>query len=136
MPDFISNIASDNFRLARSKTLYELADGTYNIINLPKFTFVHGVILYITQAYAGGSTGAVTVGFTGNGESADPDGFLDATAAGGRATGYKHSVDDGQPGSKGKWFNAAGGQVTITFAKGDDTILVIGYVFAKYSVLH
>lgn len=136
MPDFISTIASDNFRLARSKTLQELADGTYNIINLPKFTFVHGVIFYVTQAYAGGAGGSATIGFTGNGESADPDGFMDATAADGRATGYKHSIDDGQPASKGKWFNAAGGQVTITLAKSTDTTLLIGYVFVKYSVLH
>ena len=136
MPDKLSITAADNYRLARSQTLLELADGTYNIIRIPHFAFVDEVWLSITQAYAGGSSGAVTVGFVGNGETADPDGFMDATQAGGRATGMKIMSEDAQPGSKGKWFSTAGGLLTITLAKGDDTTLLIATVFMRFSVLH
>lgn len=136
MPDFISSIASDNIRIARSKTLYDLADGTYNLIMIPKFAFVMQTWFYVSQAYAGGAGGSATIGFTGNGETADPDGFMDATAAGGRATGMKIMTDDTQPGSKGKWFSAGSGFLTITLAKSTDTTLLRGFVFVAFSVLH
>lgn len=136
MPDFISTIASDNYRLARSKRLVELADGTYNLIKLPKHTFVTDIWFLVTQAYAGGAAGSATIGFTGNGETADPDGFMDATATGARTAGYKRASADAQPGSLGKWFLDAGGCITITLAKSTDTTLLIGYVFAQYTVLH
>lgn len=136
MPDIISHKTSDNFRLARSNTLYTLADGTYSLLVIPKFAFVDGVWFWVTQAYAGGSGGSATIGFTGNGETADPDGFMDATACGARALGMKAMEDDTQPGSKGKWFSAAGGLLTITLAKSTDTTLLIGTVFMRYSVLH
>ena len=136
MPDFQSFAASDNFRLARSKTLYTLADGTYNLILLPKFTFVMELWFIVTQAYAGGSGASATIGFTGNGETADPDGFMDATAAGARATGVKRMSDDTQPGSKGKWFNSASGFLTITLDDNAETTLLIGHVLVAYSVLH
>jgi hypothetical protein len=135
MPDFISTRAADNYRLARSNSLVALADGTYSLIRIPKFAFVDGVWLYITTAYSGGAAGAVTIGFTGNGEAADPDGFMDATACGGRATGYKFSGDDTQPGSQGKWFNTASGLLTITLSQGTDTTLMTGIVFMRYTVL-
>lgn len=136
MPDIISRIAADNVRFARSRTLLDLADGTYNVIPIPKFAFVDEVYFNITTAYAGGSTGAATVGFTGNGESADVDGFLDATAAGARATGMKRMTIDAQPGSQGKWFQVASGMLTLTLAKGDDTTLLRGWLFMKFFVLH
>jgi hypothetical protein len=136
MPDFQSFAASDNFRLARSKTLYTLADGTYNLILLPKFAFVMELWFIVTQAYAGGSGATATIGFTGNGETADPDGFMDATAAGARATGVKCMSDDAQPGSKGKWFNSASGFLTITLDDNAETTLLIGHVLVAYSVLH
>lgn len=127
---------SDNFRMARSGVFTTKADGTYGLIQLPKFAFIDQVWLHITQAYAGGTTGAATVGWAGNATTADVDGFMDATAAGARATGMKIMTDDAQPGSAGKWFNSGRGTVTITFAKGDDTTLVIGQVFCRYSVIH
>ena len=136
MVDFLSTRASDNMRLARSKRLVELADGIYSIINLPRFSFVKQIWLYITQAYAGGSGGTASIGFIGNGESADPDGFMDTAWAGGRVAGYKMMSGDTQPGSKGMWFNEASGQITITLSDGTDTTLLIGYVFAEYSIIY
>jgi len=134
--DFISHAAADNFRLARSKTLYELADGTYNLIHIPKFAFVFNVWFYVTTAYAGGANGAVTIGFLGNGESADPDGFMDSAWAAGRVAGVKEMHGDTQPGSKGKWFMDASGFLTITLSKGTDSTLLQGFVFMHYAVLH
>ncbi len=136
MPDAISRIAADNVRLARSRTLLDLADGTYNLIRIPKFAFVDEVYFWVTTAYAGGSTGAAEIGFSGNGETADVNGFMDTTQAGARATGMKRMTPDAEPGSKGKWFQTASGMLTITFAKGDDSTLVTGWVFMKYYVLH
>jgi len=133
---FQSFSASDNFRLARSKTLYELADGVYDLILLPKFSFVMNVWLYVSQAYAGGSGASALVGFKGNGETADPDGFMDAAQCAARVTGYKQMLDDGQPGSKGKWFNDASGFLTITLDDNAETTLMIGFVMCQYSVLH
>jgi hypothetical protein len=133
---FQSFSASDNFRLARSKTLYELADDTYDLILLPKFAFVMNVWLYVTQAYAGGSGATATIGFKGNGETADPDGFMDAAACAARVTGYKQMLDDTQPGSKGKWFNDASGFLTITLDDNAETTLMIGFVLCQFSVLH
>ena len=134
--DFLSFSASDNFRLARSKTLYDLADGTYNLIQLPKFAFVDQVWFYVSQAYAGGSGGSATIGWTGNATTADADGFMDATQAGARATGMKVMTGDTQPGSQGKWFDGGSGCVTITLAASTDSTLLRGFVFVRYSVLH
>jgi hypothetical protein len=134
--DFLSFSASDNFRLARSKTLYDLADGTYNLIQLPKFAFVDQVWFYVSQAYAGGSGASATIGWTGNGTTADPDGFMDATQAGARATGMKVMTGDTQPGSQGKWFDSGSGCVTITLDDNAETTLLRGFVFVRYSVLH
>lgn len=134
--DMICTAAADNYRLARSKSLVELADGTYNLIRIPKYAFVDQVWFWITQAYAGGSGGSATIGFVGNGETADPDGFMDASQAGGRTTGMKLMTADTQPGSKGKWFTTAGGLLTITLAKSTDTTLLKGVVLARFSVLY
>ena len=136
MTMFQSFSASDNFRLARSKTLYELADDTYDLILLPKFSFVMNVWLYVSVAYAGGAGATGTIGFKGNGETADPDGFMDAAQCAVRVAGYKQMLDDGQPGSKGKWFNAASGFLTITLDDSTDTTLMQGFVMCQYSVLH
>jgi hypothetical protein len=129
--DFQSNSASDNFRLARSKTLYELADGTYNLIQLPKFAFVDKVWFYVSQAYAGGANGEATIGWTGNATTAVADGFMATAVALPRATGMKESAA-----GKAKWFDAGSGCLTITLSKGTDSTLMRGFVFARYSVLH
>ena len=127
---------SDNFRMARSGKLVEKADGTYGLIQLPKYAFISQIWVNVTQAYAGGTTGAATLGFAGNATTADVDGFMDATALGARATGFKIMTDDAQPGSLGKWFSDGRGTVTITLAKGDDTTLLIAEAFCQYSVIH
>jgi hypothetical protein len=134
--DFISFSASDNFRLARSKTLYDLADGTYNLIQLPKFAFVDQIWFIVTQAYAGGSGATATIGWTGNATTASPAGFMAAGVTLARATGTKIMTSDTAAGSKGKWFSDGSGCITITLDDNAETTLLRGFVFARYSVLH
>lgn len=137
MTDKLSLKASDNYRLTRSDTLLELADGTYNIIMIPQYAFVDQIWLSITQAYSTGTgTATGTVGFVGNGETADPDGFMDAATCAVTATGMKIMTTDAQPGSKGKWFNTAGGLLTITLDDDGESTLMIATVFMRFSVLH
>jgi hypothetical protein len=136
MTDFLSLAVADNYRLARSHRLIDLDDDTYNIIRIPKFAFVKEIWLYVATAYAGGATGTATIGFVGNGESADPDGFMDSAACGAEATGMKRMSDDTQPGSQGKWFSTAGGLLTITLSHGTHTTLLTATVFMEFSILH
>ena len=124
MPDFISNIASDNFRVARSKTLVNLADGTYNIIQLPKYSFIFKTVFKVDVPYSGGANGAVTIGY-----NATADGLMAAATSLARAAGVKTSETP-------YWFNTGSGMVTITFSDGSDTTLVTGFVFVLYSVIH
>ena len=134
--DFISFSASDNFRLARSKTLYDLADGTYNLIQIPKFSFIDQVWFYVSTPYSGGSGATATIGWTGNATTADPDGFMVTGVALPRAAGMKVMTDGSAAAGKGKWFSDGSGCVTITLAASTDSVLLRGFVFVRYSVLH
>ena len=136
MTMFQSFAASDNFRLARSKPLVSLADGTYDLIMIPKYAFVMNVWFQVTTAYAGGSGATATIGWTGNATTADPDGFMDAAWAAGRVAGMKEMHGDTQPGSKGKYFSDGSGFLTITLDDNAETTLLIGQVFMQFSVLH
>jgi len=136
MTDIKAYFASDNYRLVRSKTLLNLDSDTYDIIYVPRYAFVTDLWLYVSVAMAGGGAGTVTIGFKGNGETADPDGFMDAGTCICTATGYKRAIQDAQPASQGKWFNDAAGCITITIANGTHTTLMTGFVFAQFSVLH
>jgi len=127
---------SDNFRMARSGIFSEYADGTYGVLVIPKFAFLDQIWLHITQAYAGGASGSATVGWEGNAGTADPNGFMDTVGCAARTTGMKIMTEDAQPGSVGKWFNSGRGMITVTLAKSTDSTLLIGQVFARYSVIH
>ncbi len=125
---------ADNFRLVRSIKLIEPADETYSLIQIPQYAFITDV--WLTKLVAYGDLAAVlTVGFTGNGEAADPDGFIDATLGDADAAGIVRATEDTQPGSKGKWFNTAGGAITATC---DDNAGTVGtfFVSALFVVIH
>ena len=136
MTDVLRARFSDNYRIARSGVFNAFADGTYGLIALPKFAFVDQIWFHVTQAYSGGAGGSATIGWTGNATTADPDGFMDATAASARTLGMKVMTEDAQPGSLGKWFDSGRGMVTITLDDSSDTTLLIGQVFCRYSVIH
>jgi len=135
MVDFYTNQAADNFRLARSRTFVEPADGTYNILRIPKYTFVLEVFLNLKQACSGGSP-SITIGFVGNKETADPDAFLTNTEAAPGSTGLKTSKGGTAAWADGKYFDGGSGAITLTFAAGGATARFIGNVFVMYSVVH
>jgi hypothetical protein len=132
--DLFTNSFSDNFRLARSKTLNALASGTYNLIRLPKFAFVTDVWVNLTTAYVAG-TPVVTVGWSGNGQTAVPAGFIDNDVFLPHTAGLKRAQHSTLITFEGKYFSAGPGAITVTITTGSATTLGIFQVFASYSVI-
>jgi hypothetical protein len=133
MADLYTHAFSDNIRLAKSKRLIAPADATYNIIRIPQFAFVKQVWLWISTAYAGGAP-VVTIGFMGNGEVADVDGFMTNIECDPSITGVKTSLGGTAVWADGKYFDSAGGAITYTTTLGTTAGTVT--VFADYTVVH
>lgn len=130
MINVLANRAADNFRLMRSGKITLSADETYAAVKVPKKAFVVGVWLEIITAFDDQTTdGTITVGFSGNGETADPDYFMDNTAAAPLVTGMKEVT-------KGKWFGDASGLITITAVDNDSLVDPVVRVWVMYSVIH
>ena len=130
MINVLANRAADNFRLMRSGKITLSADETYAAVKVPKKAFVVGVWLEIITAFDDQTTdGTITVGFSGNGETADADYFMDNTAAAPLVTGMKEVT-------KGKWFSDASGLITVTANDNDSTVNPFIRVWVLYSVIH
>ena len=126
----LASRAADNIRIMRSGKITLSADDTYQVIKLPKKAFVVGVWLEILTAFDDQTTdGTITVGFFGNGETADADYFMDNTAAAPLVTGMKEVT-------KGKWFGDASGLITVTAVDNDSTVDPVIRVWVLYSVIH
>ena len=122
--------SADNIRMMRSGKVTLSADDTYHVLKLPKKAFVVGVWLEIITAFDDQTTdGTITVGFSGNGETADADYFMDNTAAAPLVTGMKEVT-------KGKWFSDASGLITVTANDNDSTVDPVIRVWVVYSVIH
>lgn len=122
--------SADNIRMMRSGKVTLSADDTYYVLKLPKKAFVVGVWLEIITAFDDQTTdGTITVGFSGNGETADADYFMDNTAAAPLVTGMKEVT-------KGKWFGDASGLITVTANDNDSTVNPVIRVWVLYSVIH
>ena len=133
MADKYSIAATDNYRLARSKYMVTPADATYNIIAMPKFAFVKRVWTVVETAFTDpGAT--LSVGFMGNGETADTDAFMDSDNSQQSQIGTRSSSEDNRANCQGKYFNSARGAITVTT---DDNGGTAGkfYVIVEYSVL-
>jgi len=129
--DLYSNSFSDNFRLAKSKTFAGGAAGVYNAIRIPKHAFVFDVWVNVFTAYTGG--GAVIVGYTGNGEVADDNGFITTLVLTSLAT-YR-SVEGSGARAGGMYFKDASGVITFTY---DDTSVSAAgafIVFCAFSII-
>ena len=130
MINALSSRTADNFRMMRSGKVTLSADDSYAVVKVPKKAFVVGVWLEIITAFDDQTTdGTITVGFSGNGETADPDYFMDNTAAAPLVVGMKEVT-------KGKWFGDASGLITLTVADNDSTVDPIVRVWVLYSVIH
>ena len=135
MSDFYTHAFSDNIRLARSKPLIAVDDGTYNVIRVPRFAFVKGIWVDVKEAYDGGSP-TVTVGFIGNNETADPDGFMVSSAVTLTAKGVTASIGGTAVWADGKYFRDSAGAITVTVSNGGATTKGTLLVLADYSVIH
>lgn len=133
MPDLYTHAFSDNARLAKGKTMIAPADGTWNLISLPRFAFVKEVFLLILEAYVGAGS-AVTIGFMGNGEVADPDAFMTNTETAPLVAGMKRTYHSTAVCCDGKYFGDASGAITLTTT--EDTSIGNLIVFADYTVVH
>ena len=122
--------SADNIRMMRSGKVTLSADDTYHVLKLPKKAFVVGVWLEILTAFDDQTTdGTITVGFSGNGETADADYFMNNTAAAPLVTGMQEVT-------KGKWFGDASGLITVTANDNDSTVNPVIRVWVLYSVIH
>ena len=129
----ISYAAADNYRMARSKTLINLDDDTFYLIQIPRYAFVRTVWLFISSAYdTAGAT--VSVGWVGNGETANTTGFISTDVADCLVEGLKVSMSDTLTTFQGKYFNDASGLITLTSSKAGGTGGTM-LVFAEYTVI-
>jgi hypothetical protein len=103
-------------------------DYTYNLCKIPRYTFVTEVWLKVVTAAAGPGTPACTIGFVGNGETTDPDAFMNNAGTNVTVTGVKSSKLGGGVCGIGKWFNTAAGTLTLFFDDG-------GYTLTTYPTL-
>ena len=129
--DYISTKAADNLRLARSKSILTPSADTYNLINLPKHSFVKDVWLWVKVA---GSSDTVSIGWTGNGETAQAAGFLSTDIANATVVGLKRAQHDTMVSFEGKYFFDAGGQLTMTVGTTQTTGEF--HVLVNYTILH
>ena len=130
MINVLASRAADNFRIMRSGKILISADDTYAVVKVPKKAFVAAVWLEILTAFDDQTTdGVLEVGFTGNGESADPDYFMGAAVSLPLVTGMKVV-------NKGKWFGDASGLITVTANDNDSVVNPIVRVWVMYSVIH
>lgn len=127
MTDYYSEIQADNFRLCRSRLFQAPADDIYNVIRVPRKSYVTDVGILISTAYAeAGAT--ITVGYIGNSDTADPDYFLLSATIDPDALGWTVAV-------KPMYFDDAGGSITVTV---DDDGGAAGtfMIFAKHTLIY
>lgn len=133
--DIYTHAFADNIRLAKSRLLSSPTDGTYNIIQIPKFAFVTDVWILITTA-ADVEPTTCTVGWKGNAETAVTNGFITSGVADPTKTGLKRAQKDTVTTFEGKYFSGGSGAITFTFAAGTATTLGVYRVFAQFIVIH
>lgn len=132
MPDFFSNASSDNFRLLKSKPMSGTAvtAGTWNLLRIPKWAFVSGVWVWVETACAKLD---VSIGWSGNTETAVATGFITADILDAGTVGYKFAQHDAATSFGQKYFDKGTGVITMTVG----TTWTTGklHVFCQYSVI-
>lgn len=127
-----SNAVSDVSRFSKSRTIGTAADGGNRVfvLQVPRKGFVKAVFLEIIQAFTGGSSGTVKVGYK------DPDGedvdfFMTDTEAASEVLGMKTPPE----GMQARYFEK-GGSITVSLAKGDSAADVKCRVFTDISTIY
>ena len=132
MPDLFSHKVTDFIYTARGHELNTPADGTFNCIRVPRRALVTKVFLFISTLCAG-TLPKVSVGWLGNGETAQTEGFITQEVAACTVAGLKVSTHSSENSWEGKYFDDAAGVVTVTVS-GTLTAGVF-YPFVQYSII-
>lgn len=122
-------------RLVRQVEIIDPASDDYHLIAIPRNGFVTNIIMELVNPF--GTTTAMTVGFSGNKETADPDAFMlsvDIDPDGANlfislasATGINRG---------GKWFPDAGGMITVAHTKGNAAATASFRLWAEYITVY
>jgi hypothetical protein len=129
--DIISVKAADNYRIGKSRTILTPSADTYWLYRFPRYTFVTDVWLLVPTA---GSSDTVSIGWAGNGETAQAAGFLSVDIAAVMETGMKRARHDTLVAFEGKYFDDASGLLTMTVGTTQTTGEF--HVFVQYSIIH
>jgi hypothetical protein len=131
--DAYTSKAADSFRMEASKLMIAPADGTYNLIKIPKFALVVDAWVQIVTAFTVDAT--IEVGWAGNGETAVTDGFITDDVADATNVGMKRGFNTTTSTFPGKWFSGASGIVTATVL--DNSGAVGNFrIFVHFVVIH
>lgn len=132
MADKFSTKVSDFVYTARGHVMNTPANGTWSCIRLPKNTLVTKVFLAITTLCAG-TLPKVSVGWLGNGETAQTEGFITQEVAACTVVGLKGSAHASVNSFEGKYFDSAKGVITVTVS---GTLTAgIFYPFVQYTII-
>lgn len=135
MSDFFSDGTANEFIVAKSRIMLNIDAGSHNMIRIPRNSFIMGVWLWVKAAY--GTTSSINIGFSGNGETADPDAFLDATSMDITRAGMYCSMRDSLAlSAMGKYFTGGSGLITLTYVKGNAAVTASCQVFISSCELY
>jgi hypothetical protein len=128
--DYYTHKQADNYRVTMSKTILTPTAATYNIIRIPRYALLMDVWLLVNVV---GSSNAVSLGWAGNGETAQTAGFMSYDIADVLTLGLKRAMRDTLIAFEGKYFDYAGGIITITGGTTQTTGNFIA--FCTYSII-
>lgn len=131
--DAYTNKASDAFRLEASKLMLAPADGTYNLIKVPRYALVTDVWVQIVTAFT--VDASIIVGYIGNGEVANDDGFITNNVADPLNVGMKRAFNTTTSTFPGKFFSDAAGAITATVLDNGGAVGDFR-VFVQFIVIH
>lgn len=131
--DSYTTKASDAFRLEASKLMLAPDDATYNLIKIPKWALVTDVWIQIVTAFT--VDASVEVGWLGNGETAETDGFITSNIADPLNVGMKRAFNTTTSTFPGKYFSDASGAVTATVLDNNGAVGDFR-VFVQFTVIH
>jgi hypothetical protein len=120
--------------MAASRLMVAPDDDTYYVIQLPRYAFVTDVWLNITTAYVGGAP-TISVGFAGNGETANTVYFITTDISEPTVAGIKCSIKDTIASNRSKYFSNGSGSITVTIAAGSASTEGTFEVFAQYVLI-
>lgn len=132
MADYRAGKASDLPWLVCSQKIAAPADGTHLCVKIPARALVTDIIIEKSVVFAEAGS-IITVGFSGNGETADVDAFMSNAVFVPGSLGFVSIKQGAVKNSGGKYFTTAGA-ITVSTAKDGGTAGTFK-VYVKYTQL-